>query len=69
MNMMHDGKSRDPALPAGHPAVTAGDTPRAAKPTGNASRVPEPAQPALRRLPPRVRKVDSGEVYRFWAFR
>ncbi|MBN9034485.1 MAG: hypothetical protein J0H53_00300 [Rhizobiales bacterium] len=66
MNMLHDGER--PALPAGHPALAGGDTLRTGKKDGAVSRAPDQPQPALRR-PPRVRKVDSGEVYRFWAFR
>lgn len=53
-------------IPAGHPALAGGDTPL--EKNTDAIAAQGPAGHAIR-TPPRVRKVDSGEVYRFWAFR
>lgn len=65
MNIQHRTTER-PGKPAGHPALAGGEVPPAVKTETAAAQ--EQARPAMRN-PPRVRKVDSGEVYRFWAFR
>jgi hypothetical protein len=67
MNMLHDGDRRDPTLPAGHPALASGIQ-HAAKAEAATLSTLDPVRPATRQ-PARIRKVDCGEVYRFWAFR
>lgn len=68
MNMPNERDRRDPARAQGLHAPADAGAAHGAKPRASAAHAPESPQLGAR-MPPRVRKVDCGEVFRFWAFR